>query len=90
MRIGKSPPAQPEGETWGESPRGIAGRARRCKGRRKSELFSWQIRKVREPAEGEYSSTAQLAMQGSAEVRGASKAQPEVETRGASRVNRNR
>jgi hypothetical protein len=30
------------------------------------------------------------AMQGSVEVRGASKAQPEVEAQGASRVNRNR
>jgi hypothetical protein len=30
------------------------------------------------------------AMQGSVEVRGASKAQPEVETQGASRVNRDR
>ncbi len=38
MRIGKSPPAQPEGETWGESPRGIAGRARHYKSRRKSEV----------------------------------------------------
>jgi len=38
MRIGKSPPAQPEGETWGESPRGIAGCARDYKSRRKSEV----------------------------------------------------
>jgi len=49
-------------------------------------LLSWQIRKVREPAEIEYSSAAQPAMRGSVEARGASKAQPEVETPGASRV----
>ena len=51
------------------------------------KLSSWQIRKVREPAEIEYSSTAQPAMQGSVEARGVSKAQPEVETPGASRAN---
>jgi len=50
------------------------------------KLFSWQIRKMREPAEIEYSSAAQLPMQGSVEVRGASKAQPEVETPGASQT----
>jgi hypothetical protein len=38
MRIGKSPPAQPEGETWSESSRGIAGRVRRCKSRRKPKV----------------------------------------------------
>jgi len=35
----------------------------------------------------EYSSTAQLAMQGSVEARGVPKAQPEVEALGASRAN---
>jgi hypothetical protein len=54
------------------------------------KLLSWQIRKVQEPVEIEYSSTAQPAMQGSVEARGASKAQPEVETPDASRVSRNR
>jgi len=53
-------------------------------------LLSWQIRKMHEPAETEYSSTAQPAMQGSVKARGASKAQPEVETFDASRVGRNR
>jgi hypothetical protein len=47
-------------------------------------LLSWQIRRMHEPAEMEYSSTAQPAMQGSIEARGVSKAQPGVETRGAS------
>jgi hypothetical protein len=83
MRIGKSPPAQPEGETSSESERGIAGCARDYKDRRKSEVvLSWQIRRMREPAETEYSSTAQPAMQGSVEARGVSQAQPEVETQG--------
>ena len=48
------------------------------------ELFSWQVRKVHEPAEIEYSSAAQPTMQGPVEARGASKAQPEVETLDAS------
>jgi hypothetical protein len=38
MRIGKSPPAQPEGETWSESSRGIAGSVRRCKSRCKPKV----------------------------------------------------
>jgi len=38
MRIGKSPSAQPEGETWSESSRGIAGRVRRCKSRCKPKV----------------------------------------------------
>jgi len=50
----------------------------------------WQIRRMHEPVEMEYSSTAQPAMQGSIEARGASKAQPEVGPRGASRVHRDR
>jgi len=50
-------------------------------------LLSWQIRRVHEPAEIEYSSAAQLPMQGPIEARGASKAQPEVEAHGASRAN---
>jgi len=49
-------------------------------------LLSWQIRRVHEPADIEYSSAAQLAMQGSVEARGASQAQPEVAAHGASRV----
>jgi len=48
--------------------------------------FSWQIRRVHEPADTEYSSTAQLAMQGSVEARGASKAQPGETSCGASHM----
>jgi len=40
MRIGESLSAQPEGETQGENPGGIAGRVRRDKSRRKSEVVT--------------------------------------------------
>ena len=41
---------------------------------------------MHEPADTEYSSTAQLAMQGSVEARGASEAQPGETSCGASQV----
>jgi hypothetical protein len=53
-------------------------------------LSCWQIRRVHEPVETEYSSTAQLAMQGSVEARGVPKAQPEVSACSASCVSRHR
>jgi hypothetical protein len=44
-----------------------------------------RFRKMQEPVETEYSSTASPSMQGSVETRSASEAQPEKEPRGASR-----